>query len=221
MLATFGFGITGILFFIFGLSIETMGSAKLKPIFRTYAQAYILVSYAFILWSFASSTDSSRLLAFSVVIGDILLAVASILMLSILLNNNPNKKAWLYVAGLIIVSLLVVRTGFFYPKPYMTDGILFFNSQRLVSFTIASTFLLVWLPANLYMSDMVTHKVQSLRYLYTFVYTAATLSAVIFLLAKAPLTVVLSFTAISISFLLLIISTRYVKSLEVAAHGAK
>jgi hypothetical protein len=221
MLATFGFGITGILFFLFALDIEALPFNKFMQTLRVYAQAYFLVAYAFILWSFASYINSSRFLAFSVVVGDILLAAATLLMLNILLGNKPNKKVLIYSAISVAVILLFVRVVYFYPTPYMIDQVLFFNSQRLVSFTIASAFLFIWFPVNLHMSDIVSQKVPSMRRLYTFLYTAATLSAVIFLLSKAPLTLVLSFTAISISFLMLIISSRYIRILEKHTHVSK
>jgi hypothetical protein len=221
MLATVGFGVSSVLFFIFAMSVELLSTKKSQKILRIYAQAYMFVSYAFIFWALASAVNSSRLLAFSVVVGDILLAAATFLMLNVLLANNANKKSILYVSALVLASLLIVRVVYFYPEPYMTNGVLFFNSQRFVSFTIAFTFLFIWFPVNLQISDLLTYRAQQLKTAYTYLFTAATLSAVIFLLAKAPLTVVMSFTAISISFLMLIISSRYIRILEKHAHGSK
>jgi hypothetical protein len=221
MLATIGFGVSSILFFIFAMSVELLSTKKSQKILRIYAQAYMFVSYAFIFWALASAVNSSRLLAFSVVVGDILLAAATFLMLNILLANKANKKSILYVSALVLASLLIVRVVYFYPEPYMTNGVLFFNSQRFVSFTIAFTFLFIWFPVNLQISDLLTYRAQQLKTAYTYLFTAATLSAVIFLLAKAPLTVVMSFTAISISFLMLIISSRYIRILEKHTHGSK
>jgi hypothetical protein len=100
-------------------------------------------------------------------------------MLNVLLANNANKKSILYVSALVLASLLIVRVVYFYPEPYMTNGVLFFNSQRFVSFTIAFTFLFIWFPVNLQISDLLTYRAQQLKTAYTYLFTAATLSAVI------------------------------------------
>ncbi|HSW37777.1 MAG TPA: hypothetical protein VLG37_05440 [Candidatus Saccharimonadales bacterium] len=97
----------------------------------------------------------------------------------------------------------------------MTDGILFFNSQRLVSFTLTAVFLLIWLPVNLRIAQMMTGNLQSQTLIYKLLYTTATLSAAIFLLAKTPLAVSLSFTAISVSFLSLVVSNFYAERMGV------
>jgi hypothetical protein len=103
----------------------------------------------------------------------------------------------------------------------MRNHVLFFNSQRAVSFTIAATFLLIWWPVNLQIARLVTRKVQSLATTYTALYAVATLSAVIFLLSKTPLSVSLSFSALSVSFLALVISCKYVKLIEEKADGKR
>ena len=219
MLATVGFGVTGILFIVFALTIRSLAGTKLKRILDRYALAYVLVACAFIFWSIASASGTHGILGFSVVVGDILLFIATLLLAGILLEGNANRKRWLYGAAIIGIALLVVRTVFFYPEPYMVNQVLFFISQRLVSFTLSSVFLFIWLPANLQIAHLVTRKAQSIASIYKFLYAAATLSAVIFLLSKAPLTLVLSFTAISLSFLLLIISSKYIKVIEEGRHG--
>ncbi len=219
MLATLGFTVTGILFMLFALKVKPLADQKSKQIFNRYALAYMLLAVAFVLWGLASVNGTREVLALSVVIGDILLLAATILMIDILFANNPRKNLWLYGAAVTGAGLLIVRTVFFYPEPFMVDEILYFNSQRLVSFTIASVFLLIWLPVNLQIAHLLTRKAQSLASTYTLLYTAASLSAVIFLLSKAPLTLALSFTAISVSVVGLIISNEYLKALRVANHG--
>jgi hypothetical protein len=218
MLATIGFSITGILFILFSMTIQSLGG-KSRRVFNRYAQAYNMLAAAFILWGIASAIGKREILAFSVVVGDILLLMGTILILGILLDHNTHKKQWLYAAAFIGIGLLVVRTIFFYPKPFMTDQILFFNSQRFVSFVITATLLLIWLPVNVRISNLVTQKAQFFTSTYTLLYAAATISAAIFLLAKAPLTVVLSFTALSISFLVLVITNFYIKQLGGRRHG--
>jgi hypothetical protein len=221
MLAAFGFGVTSILFIIFALSIRELSDSKLKATLNSYSDAYLLVALAFIIWCLASIDGDRDLLAVSVVIGDTLLLAATLLIVNILFDASTRRKWWLYGAALAGISALVIRTVFFYPKPYMRDHVLFFNSQRAVSFTIAATFMLIWWPVNLQMARIVTRKARSLTTAYTALYAVATLSAVIFLLSKTPLSVSLSFSALSISFLGLAVSCKYVKLIEEKGHGRR
>jgi hypothetical protein len=221
MLAVLGFGFTGILFIFFALSIGELSDKVLKDTFKAYSRAYLLVAVAFIIWCLASIRGDKDILALSVVVGDALLLIATLLIISILFDASPHRKLWLYGAALTGTAALVIRTVFFYPEPFMRNHVLFFNSQRAVSFTIAATFLLIWWPVNLQIARLVTRKVQSLATTYTALYAVATLSAVIFLLAKTPLSVSLSFSALSVSFLALVISCKYVKLIEGKADGKR
>jgi hypothetical protein len=219
MLATLGFGVTAVLFVAFAAAIISLAKSDRKTTFLPYGQAYGIVAAAFILWSVCSAIASKSLLALSVVIGDILLLVATMLIVSILLKGVARRNLWFWALGVAGVAALVVRTIYFYPKPYMTHGVLFFNSQRAVSFTLSAVFLLIWLPVNLQIARMLTQNVPSQERLFRISFATATLSTAIFLLSKTPLALSLSFTAISASFLVLILSTRYVKLLEERQHG--
>ncbi|MBI1857029.1 hypothetical protein HY003_01270 [Candidatus Saccharibacteria bacterium] len=218
MLAALGFTTTGILFGIFAYRLRVLQQKQNLSVINNFAAAYILLGLAFLIWGAVSIVGDLDLLALSVIAGDALLLAATILMSNILFAKHRRKHLFVYGLAAAGVSLFLVRAFFFYPMPFMTDGILFFNSQRLVSFTITFAFLMIWLPVNLRMATMLTQKTPSLAKLYSYMYTTATLAAVIFILAKAPMTVALSFTAISVSFLMLIISNEFLITMK-GAHG--
>lgn len=219
MLATLGFGFTALLLLIFAGVVKSAGKGKLRATFTAYSEAYLIVAAAFVMWSICSAINDSGLLALSVVVGDTLLLVATLFIASILLSDKAQRRQLLWTIGLVGVALLAVRTIYFYPEPYMTRGVLFFNSQRAVSFTLSAVFLLIWLPVNLQVARLLTVKVPSQERLFKALYTMATFSTVIFLLSKTPLSLSLSFSAMSVSFLVLILSARYVNLVEERSHG--
>jgi len=219
MLATIGFGITAILFFVFAATLRAWAKSDHIKVFGLYAQAYVLVAGAFILWSICSAIGNKDYLALSVVIGDIILLIATLLIATILFTGTTQQRLWLWGLGVAGVVAIAIRTIYFYPQPYMTHGVLFFNSQRAVSFTLSAAFLLIWLPVNLQVARLLTTKLPSHEQLLRILFAMATLSTVIFLLSKTPLALSLSFSAISASFLVLILATHYIKLVEASRHG--
>lgn len=219
MLAVLGFTVTGFLFLLFALSIPNKKHSENILYFKI---SYILLAVAFFGYAVASQINSSATLARSMIIGNVWIFIATLFMLSIYLFKNKYKKYYIYMAALLAILLLVIRVVYFYPEPYIQDSILVFNSERFVSFLLSAIFLIIWLPVNLNIAKNIlkdTH-FEVLERQFAFMYTAATFSAIIFLLAKKPLTLALSFIALSLAFAMLIISNvLIVRSKESHKHA--
>ncbi len=222
MLAVFGFVITGVFFAVFSQTFSKK-LTKNNKIMKNYVRAYLALAAAFFGYGIASAFGTQSLLAASVMLGSVLLLVATLLLMDIFFTNHAHKKTILITAGVVGVALVLVRLFFFYPEPYMREDMLFFNSQRAVSFLLNAVFFTIWLPVNLHISRLVTYsaKVASFASTYAILHATATISAAMFLLAKKPVTLVLSFTALSIAFLLLIISNLFILSVEKGNHGKR
>ncbi len=206
MLGVLGFSITGILFFIFSGTLFSK-NAKQQLILNDYRRAYSLLGGTFLIYAIGCLSGKPRALSLTILIGNALLLVATLFVLNILLINNKYRvHAW-YALTYVGIIMIFTRILYFYPKPYMQDRMLYFNSQRFVSFMLSAAFLLVWLPVNLRIARMLTHGMgQNIPKIYALLYYVATFSAIIFMLSKRPLTLVLSFVALSLSFVLLITS---------------
>jgi hypothetical protein len=221
MLAVLGFNVTGLLFYLFAVTITSSSHKRTNRLIELYQYGYMFLSLTFFGYGIASVLQSPGALSLSVIIGNILLLAATLLMLAILFDGHKYKSVVLYGSAFLGAAMILVRIFYFYPEPYLEDSMLFFNSQRFISFLLSAIFLLIWLPVNLRISHHLSLRTKSedLSRLYVYVYATATFSAVIFLLAKKPVTLILSFVAISTSFLMLTASNLYIRSTESRNFG--
>ena len=219
MLATIGFLLTGLCFGLFAYTFETLVIEKTKLKLKQFSYAFYCLALAMLIWSVAASIGSFEALRHSVYVGEALLLVGTIFMLDILLG--PKRRYWLFVAIALGIVLLILRVQHFTPTPYMRGEILIFNTQIAVGAVIGLLFALVWLPASLHVAKKVTHKIgqDSIASIYSSIYVAATFAALIFIAARRTVTVVLSFIAVGICFLLLIRSNILVAQLLEKHHG--
>jgi hypothetical protein len=210
MLGVLGFSVTAVLFFIFSYTIRTKNK-KQQLVLRDYRRAYFLLGVTFYTYALGCISGTHRSLSLAILIGNVLLLAATINMMNILLLTNRYRVHALYATTYTGIIMIITRILYFYPTPYMQDRMLIFNSQRFVSFMLSASFLLVWLPVNLRIARMVTHGLgKDMNRIYAFLYYVATFSAIIFMLSKRPVTLVLSFVALSLSFLLLITSNSLI-----------
>lgn len=220
MLAILGFSTTATLFLIYVLTLGSGYSDRAKHTLQKYKFAFVLMAATFYGYAIACNIGTDRALSASVLIGNFLMLLASMLVLDILLSGKSYRRVLVVLFGFAGLVLIIVRARFFFPTPYLEDSILVFNSQRFVSFTLSAVFLGIWLPVSLHVSHLITMKAPNdLRKLAAYLYVGATLSAVIFLLAKAPITLALSFIVLSLSFLLMIILNAFLKSMKGHKHG--
>lgn len=220
MLAVVGFVVTGILFAVFALTVKQLTFKGRESEFNHYSIAYWLLAIAFLGYGLASTTGTGSVLNIAVIFGNIILLAATLFILNILLRGEKTRKTWLIVAAVLSVAMVVLRVTKYYPTPVIDESMLFFNSPRFVSFALSSIFLLIWLPVNLRISRLVLAgaKIRQLDNIYPLAYAAATISAVIFLLSKKPHALILSFTAISLSFVMLITANIFIKYIR-DEHG--
>ncbi len=222
MLAVLGFTVAAILFGLFTWSLPEVKGKKTKELVKNYKIGFSLLTLAFLVFGIASAINDDSILSVSVMIGDVLIVAASIFILEILYSGNKYLKYILGLATIVGIAFLVIRGVAFYPEPFMEDSILVFNSPRFVNFVIASTFLLVWLPVNIRMAKLFTSEIHNSGQvidLYIYMYFAATFASMIFVLSKKPITLAISFTAVCIAFLMLVIANRLINLLGDKTNG--
>jgi hypothetical protein len=215
MLAAFGFITTGICFAVFAYTFYKFVVLKAKLKLEAFSLAYLALAVAFVFWGVAAAFGNVDLLASSVIVGNGLIVLGSIAMLSLLPKQYRNMAVAMgTLAGAL---LLYLRDMYYLPEPYMRGGILIFNTQLPVAMLLSAIFLFVWLPINVYVARQVAHAIRqdSIASIYSWIYGAATLCSIVFLSARRVVTVVLSFLAIGVCFVLLIMSNLLVDKLKV------
>lgn len=220
MLAVLGFILTGICFGIFAYTFEDSVVSKTKLKLTHFSYAYYSLALAMITWGIAAANGGADVLKASVTIGDAFLLLGTLYMLDIWLG--PKKRFWTWLAVPLAAALLFLRTAQYPPEPYMNDGVLIFNSHIVAAAGLAAIFILIWLPVNLKVAKQVTHKIgqDSIASMYSTIYIAATVSALIFLAARRTITVILSFAAIGVCFAMLVYSSLLVsKVISSKNHG--
>jgi hypothetical protein len=220
MLGAWGFLLAALCFGIFALTFQTMVVDKTKLKLSSFSYAYYFMAVALAVWSVAAANGDSHFLKTAVLIGDGLLLAGSVFMLYVLIGDKNRTFVWLSVV--LAAVLLFVRAKYYSPAPFMSGGILEFNSQTPVALALGAIFAAVWLPANISTAKQVAHAIRhdEISSYYIYIYTAATISALLFLAAKRVLAVVLSFAAIGVCFLMLIASNMLVSKLGVK-NGTK
>lgn len=219
MLATLGFTATGICFGIFAFTFSRLVINRTDLKLNQFSYAYYSLALALLTWGVAAAIGGDDLLRRSVLVGNGFLLLGTLFMLDVWLGKK--NRLWIWPAALVSIALLYVRASQYSPTPFMRDGILIFNTQTIVAIVLAGVFALVWLPVNIKVAKLVTHKVgqESVTSMYSAVYVAATIAALIFLAARRTITIVLSFAAIGICFAMLIRSNMLIAKLSEGHHG--
>ncbi len=221
MLAALGFTITGLFFGIFAYTFNNLVIDKTNLKLSQFSYAYYSLALALLTWGLAAAIGNSELLKWSVIVGDGFLLLGTLCMVGMWLGKK--NRVWLWLAAFLSIALLFARAIQYPPTPYMRSGILIFNTQTIVAATIAAIFVVIWLPVNLRVAKQITHKVgqDDITIIYSGIYVAATVAALIFLAARRTLTVVLSFVAIGICFAMLIKSNMLIAKLTESHHGKR
>jgi hypothetical protein len=221
MLATFGFCVVAIFFAIFAFTFRSMVANRVLVGLRRFSYSYYLLALAFVIWAAASANGSGQVLQWSVVVGDGLLLLATFLLLDIVIGPRF-RPVWIPLSLVAIAALLYVRIAFFFPNPYLTDGVLVFNAQTPVATALAVAFAFIWLPINAHVARKVANEtgLSALWMTYLVIYSSAAVGAVVFLSARRPVVVILSFLAIGACFTVLIASNFLVKKM-VESNGSQ
>lgn len=221
MLGAIGFLVTGLIFALFALSFSWMLPKAAKEKLAPFSYAYYLLAGAFWLWSIACLTQADEFLRVTTMVGNGLLLAATICL--VYLWAKPKQRPFaLAAAAVVSIALLVVRAVWYGPEPQMQDGLLIFNTQTPVAVAIGAIFCLVWFPVNSRVGRLLTVKAgqPGLASIYSLLYGAASLLALIFLFAQRRSVIIVSFVGIGLSYAVLIACNYFFSQLIGAnRHG--
>ena len=211
-LAFIGFLVAGVIFAVYAYTFYSLAGTKLPIFLKNYAFAYFSLALAFLIWAFAALNNN--FLINSVIIGNILLLLGSIFLLNVLFNNSKNIKFLSIFLGIVLSFIFLwVRINYYPPTPFMENGVLIFNTQKIISIILSSIFIFIWLPANLVTAKRVTANmpIQGMSFVYSFIYGISTIAAIFFIAFKTVPMVITAFVTLGICFVMLIYS-NYVAS---------
>ena len=218
MLAIIGFIFSGLCFAIFASTLQRVVAKKTGLSLNSFAFAFYAIGIAFLIWAIAAGTMRNDILSESVILGEGLIASATIVLLSLLVQKNANLI--ISLAGIGAAALLILRYLCFFPTPVLTGGIVVFNVPAKVLLVLGAAIVAVWLPASIKVGKQITGAVgqSSMGQLYGFMYSTAALAAIFFISARRPFTVILSFATLTIMFALLIASNLIIPHVK-GPHG--
>jgi len=206
MLAIFGFVFSGLCFLTFAYTLRSVVMKKTGLDLDLFSFAFYALGLAFLIWGVAASVGQGDFLNLSVIIGEGLILAASIALL--LQSVTANRQTWLVTSSVAAAALLYARVTYFYPNPVISDGIVIFNMPRVIFAVLGLIIILVWLPACIRVAKQITTAVgqPGMARTYSAIYATAAVSAVIFISTRRPVTAIMSFSALTICFALLIAS---------------
>lgn len=214
--ATLGFTIAGILFLVHSLSFIKLPNDILKKELRFYSFAYLPLSLTFIIWGLLTYFNTT-LLAPSIIVGNALLLVSTLIMLLFLFSKKSRSvKIFVFIIGLLLSVIFIWwRINYFFPTPYMLNGILLLDTQRPVSILWALIFIIIWFPACIKAAKIISKNIlrPELNYVYSFIYIISTLSAILFISAQTPTLAVITFVMLFLSFSMSLYSNFMIKTL--------
>lgn len=213
MLGIIGFLSAAIAFSLYGYSSFKLSKKSKNFDHTNYFWAYQLTALACIVWAF-SIQGSILNLASGVLIGDMLLLLASVLLLTTLFKPSQ-ELAIMAIGSLTSLVVIYLRINSSELDPIIRDGILVFNTPRLFGAILAIVLVLIWLKANMnFYERAISPKIsQLLRPQYYTSNLLGLIGVVGFLIARKNLTIVLSFSLIVLVFLFLLLLNNYVLSL--------
>lgn len=206
MLATLGFLITATLLALFASMFDGIVK-KMSKSLRLFGLAYFLIAIAFLMWGILSVSNANSLLPHSVLVGDALLFLASIC--SALVFTPKKWKILVGISSIIAAAvLLFVRAKYYFPVPYLRDGILFFNTQGHVVVLLSIILVVAWFPSCLKVARIITSKANLGHYysLYVLAYALPVITAVLFVEARRKTIIIESFVCFGVSIILLLLS---------------
>lgn len=206
-LATIGFLIGGIVIALYAYTFQRVTDGKLPDYLKRYADVYYALAAAFLIWAAASVfTD---FLAVSVLLGNALILLGSLFLLSILMSGKGKMEPSILMAGPVVALLLLyVRATQFFPEPLMDNGVLVFNTQTPVAIALGLIFAGIWLPANVMVGKAVakTMNIQGIDTIYAILYALSTIAAMLLISLHTVSMVIIAFVVLTLSFAMLMYS---------------
>lgn len=222
MLAAFALITTGLFFGLFAATFEKIVIKKTRLPFLAFSSAYYCLALALLVWGVAAASGNQQFLNFSIIAGDALILAGTIFLASIVVPVKWHNEFY-FASAAATAFLIAARAVVVTPQPYLDNGLLIFNSQPVVMAAIGLALAFVWLPVSAIVAKAVTSAVKQpeLGLMFTTIYTAATISSLIFISAREPLVIIASFIAISVSFVLLLSSNILIWSLTKGGEHVK
>lgn len=216
MLAVAGFLVAGLCFGYFAYTFQSLVVTRTGLKLDAFAYAFYSLAAAFLIWGVAVIIATPAALAVSVVIGEAIILLGTLFLIRLLVDSRPLLWALVVLAA----ALLYTRVTYFYPEPYLLDGVVIFNIPTVVGVVLGLAIIGVWLPASWRVARQVAVAIHepSLSRTYGAIYVAAALAAVLFTAVRRPITAVATFVALIICFGLLIGSNVVVKMVK-EPHG--
>lgn len=200
----FGFGTAALVFALFAI-VSNKVILKPKETFgiKQFSYAFVLMVGAFAGWAFACVFGDGYSLLPSLVVGDILLIAASFLMLDAYVS--PKFRLYTRLLSLLVAAVFFYyRFDYFDANPVMQNSVYIFNTPRVLAVFLAFIFAGCWLVSNLKFGKIIFNLNKKYSDFWTIYYVANIFAFVGFsgfIIARRPITVIISFGIIVFSYL--------------------
>jgi len=225
MLGFIGFTIAALIIGFFAISFYRSFTALNEHQRGAFSAAFLLLSAAFFIWGFApliNDADTTKLL---VLAGDGLLLVGSgLLVLAQFKKLYLIPVIVLAIAGAVLLGL---RAYIFEPAATVSDGLLHFNLEGEARVTLLAILTFVWVPLGARITQLAVQAkgVPQFSGIVTLIFVASLVCAALFLGARQNVTVIASFAALALSFLLMafipLLIGKYARVVASAKKGAR
>lgn len=221
MIGSIGFFVASLAFLAYGFTSYKLAKHKQSFDRKSYLIAYILVATACAVWG-AGIHLEQIVLNNAVILGDCLLFGATIALL--VTSVKKAEKIPAIITGILVFGLLLwVRLLSVAKNPTVVYGILVFNTPRIFGGLLSIAILIVWVKANMhYFTEVINKKLQPiLRPSYFSMNVLGFISVTGFLFARKSLTIIVSFSMLVGSFVMLSLLNYYILNLKGATHGKR
>lgn len=201
-----GFSAAALIFAAYSMSCsERMKTPGLN--LEYFRSAYETLAAACLAWAVGALLGGEGLKA-AIVVGNVLALAATILM--VLSWVRSNRLIWLAGLSAVALAAMAARLWVYPPEAYMHHGVLIFNEKTPVFVAFTLLFSAVWLPLSLHAAHSLTRlrRLAPYRATVSFSFIIATLSTVLLLAARRPVTVVIAFVTLCLCFVSLITINR-------------
>lgn len=221
MWGAIGFGFAAVVFTLFAYTAQKITIHETTKFHKNYyALGMYVAASACAVWAAAILLNNSTILSISIIVGDFLLIIASLYILSSWVSDKIRTPL---LFGLGFIGLLFISTRIFIYKPtaYIYENILIFNTPRILATLLIVLFFSVWFIANYRFYKIIAKLLEAIPGISSLVYVfniAAFIGICGFLVARKPLTIVISFAVFSVAYLFLGYVNIVAKKVEIR-HG--
>ena len=206
MWGVIGFGFAALVFAFFAFTVQKELIKKSEHFnSKHFAIGMYIAAGACLLWAIAALLNSSSALSASIIVGDVLLVAATLYILNAWISDE-NRWPAIVGVGLVGIFFVLARIFIFTPNAYMRDGLLFLNTPRLLAALLVVMFFSIWFIANYRFFKIVSERLRIIPGIgqITYIFNIAAFVGICgFLIARKPLTIVISFITFTLCYLFL------------------